>query len=102
MAAPTAWSFPAPAARRAPRSSAGAADATGLPTPVTIPASLEPGSPTVVIHAETGERVPHWSEYDVSHGDDARRAFMVRPAVRLEPDCNGTEAAHSRGGSSTK
>ena len=52
---------------------------------MTIEASLEPDSPTVLIEAETGTRVPHWAEYDVSH-DNERQAFMIRPAVRLEPD----------------
>ena len=59
---------------------------TGLPTPLTIEASLEPDAPTILINADTGERVPHWAEYDMSHANDARRAFMLRPAVRLEPD----------------
>jgi pimeloyl-ACP methyl ester carboxylesterase len=40
----------------------------------------------VLLNADTGERVPHWAEYDMTHSDDARRAFMIRPAVRLEPD----------------
>jgi len=62
------------------------ASVSGLPTPETIEASLEPDSPTVLIVAETGERIPHWAELDMSHGNSARRAFMIRPAVRLEPD----------------
>ncbi|WP_244923834.1 hypothetical protein [Enhygromyxa salina] len=59
---------------------------TGLATPVTIASSLGPDSPTILIDTSTGARVPHWAEYDVSHTDDSRRAFMIRPAVRLEPD----------------
>lgn len=62
------------------------ATTTGLPTPLTIEASLDPDCPTVVIDAETGERVPHWAELDMSHDDDARRTFMIRPAVRLDDD----------------
>jgi hypothetical protein len=62
------------------------ATTTGLPTPLTIEDSLADGSPTVLIEAETGARVPHWAELDMSHDNDARRTFMIRPAVRLEPD----------------
>jgi hypothetical protein len=56
-----------------------------LPDPLNIERSLEPGSPTVLIEAETLERVPHFSELDMSHDNDARRAFIVRPVVRLKP-----------------
>jgi hypothetical protein len=62
------------------------ATVTGLPTPITIEASLEPDSPTVVLDAETGERVAHFSELDVSHEDPDRRSFMIKPVVGLEPD----------------
>ncbi|PRQ04595.1 hypothetical protein [Enhygromyxa salina] len=58
----------------------------GLPTPITIEASLADDSPTIVLNADTGARVPHWAELDMSHGDDGRRAFMIRPAVRLDPN----------------
>ncbi len=57
---------------------------TGLPDPLTIARSLEPDSPTVLIDAATGERVPHFAELDMSHADDDRRAFMIRPVVRLK------------------
>lgn len=60
------------------------ATVTGLPTPDTIAHSLDPDCPTIVIEAETGARVPHWSELDVSHADDTTRAFMIRPVVRLK------------------
>jgi hypothetical protein len=62
------------------------ATTTGLPTPVTIEDSLAPSSPTVVINAETGERVPHFSELDMTATitDDNQRAFMIRPMMRLE------------------
>jgi hypothetical protein len=60
------------------------ATVTGLPTPLSIASSLEDGSPTVLIEADTGERVPHFSELDMSHADDARRAFIIRPVVRLK------------------
>lgn len=60
------------------------ATVTGLPDPRTIARSLAEDSPTVVIEAETGERVPHFAELDVSLPDDDRRAFMIRPVVRLK------------------
>lgn len=84
-------------------------DATtaGLATPDSIAASLAPDSPTVILNADTGERVPHWvdlDEYVVQaklRGDagesrpgfsierdigDLRReqALMLRPAIRLD------------------
>ncbi len=61
------------------------ATTTGLPTPVTIEDSLASGSPTVLLDAETLERVPHWAEFDMSHDDDERRAFLIRPAIQLDP-----------------
>lgn len=60
------------------------ATTTGLANPDTIASSLDDASPTVLIEADTGARVPHWSELDVSTKDDAHRAFMIRPAVRLK------------------
>jgi len=45
--------------------------------------SLEADSPTVLIDAGTGERVLHFAELDVQAPDDARRAFLIRPAIRL-------------------
>jgi hypothetical protein len=61
------------------------ATVTGLPTPLTIPASLEDDSPTVLIEAKTGKRIPHFSELDMTDGiSDDERAFIVRPVVRLE------------------
>src|SRR5687767_14689951 len=60
------------------------ATVTGLPTPLDIASSLEDGSPTVLIEADSGERVPHFSELDMSDTDDTRRAFIIRPVVRLK------------------
>lgn len=59
---------------------------TGLPTQDDIETSLTDASPTILIDAETGERVPHFSELDVSMVSDAEedRAFIVRPVVRLK------------------
>lgn len=61
------------------------ASTTGFPTPLTIERSLEDASPTVVINAETGERVPHFSELDVSMADaSAPQALIIRPVVALD------------------
>ncbi len=60
------------------------ASTTGLPTPLDIEASLDDDCPTVLIEAETGKRVPHFAELDVSTGDLTKRAFMIRPVVRLQ------------------
>lgn len=57
---------------------------TGLPDPLTIERSLAPDSPTVVIDAETGERVPHFAELDMSTTEDDRRVFIIRPVQRLK------------------
>ncbi len=83
------------------------ATTTGLATPNSIEASLEDDSPTVILNAETGERVPHWAELDEyvlvarqrNDADESRptftvprtleeiaeqQALMVRPAIRLD------------------
>lgn len=60
------------------------ATVTGLPRPDSIAHSLDDDCPTVVIDAETGERVPHFAELDMSHDDDTRRTFIIRPVVRLK------------------
>lgn len=56
----------------------------GLPDPMTIARSITQGSPTIVIDAETGEHVPHFTELDMSADDDSRRALMIRPVQRLK------------------
>jgi hypothetical protein len=58
------------------------AKTTGLPTQDTIEASLG-DSPTVLLEADTGKRIPHFSEIDRSGFRDEERAFMIRPVVRL-------------------
>ncbi|MEZ4453296.1 MAG: hypothetical protein R3B09_27785 [Nannocystaceae bacterium] len=55
---------------------------TGLPSPLTIELSMTPESPTIVLDAETGERLPHFTELDMSHADPARRTLLIRPVVR--------------------
>lgn len=39
---------------------------------------------TLLIHAETGERVPHFTELDVSLGEHDRQVLKLRPVVPLE------------------
>jgi hypothetical protein len=83
------------------------ATVTGLATPNTIEDSLDPDSPTVLLNAETGERVPHWVDRDewvvqakirVDANEDRpdftigrplgelreEQALMLRPAIRLD------------------
>lgn len=56
----------------------------GLVSPFSPEDSLLDGSLTVILDAETGERVPHFAELDMSHEDEERRALLLRPVVRLE------------------
>lgn len=56
----------------------------GLPSSANIDASLSADSPTILLDAETGERVPHWAEIDLSNKTDSHRTLMLRPAVRLK------------------
>lgn len=57
---------------------------TGLPSHLDFDASLADDSPTVLIDAETGEHIAHFSELDYSAIDPDRRTLMIRPAARLE------------------
>lgn len=50
--------------------------------------SLDPGSPTVLIDADTGERVLHWIEVDQTPealADPTRQVLFLRPAESLVP-----------------
>ncbi len=83
------------------------ATVTGLPTPDTIADSLLDDSPTVILNAQTGERLAHWVDLDeyvvqakirVDAGEDRpdfnidrtleelrqEQALMLRPAIRPE------------------
>lgn len=60
------------------------ATTAGLPTPLDIPRSITLDSPTLLIDAESGELVPHFSELDVGAKFPEDQAFMIRPAVRLK------------------
>jgi hypothetical protein len=57
---------------------------TGLPTQDDLERSLGPDSPTVIIEADTGARVPHFAELDMSSFGADKRALIVRPVVRLK------------------
>lgn len=45
--------------------------------------SLEDDHPTVLVDVATGERVLHFAEMDANTNDVARKATIIRPAVRL-------------------
>ena len=59
------------------------ATTAGLATPLDPKRSLDPDSPTVLLDAVTGERVPHYAEVDRSQGESDQRSFIVRPVVPL-------------------
>jgi hypothetical protein len=46
-------------------------------------ATLAATSPTLLIHADTGELVPHWVELDAMADDPRNQALILRPFVRL-------------------
>lgn len=56
----------------------------GLAGPDAIPASTEEDSLTVLLDAESGERIAHFAELDFTTGATDERALMIRPAARLE------------------
>ncbi|APR86645.1 Hypothetical protein A7982_11994 [Minicystis rosea] len=62
------------------------ATATGLPSQDDLEASLGADSPTILLDADTGERVPHFAEIDESliGEEPADHAFIIRPVVRLK------------------
>lgn len=62
----------------------GATD-TGLATADRIERSIEDDSPTVILDAETGERVLHIAETDHSTADLDRRTLLLTPGRSLEP-----------------
>jgi hypothetical protein len=58
-----------------------------LASPENIALSMTPSSPTVIIEADTGARVPHWTELDMSPTDNSAlstRSLIIRPAIRLK------------------
>ncbi len=58
--------------------------ASGLPPVTDMAASLRPDSPTVLLDAETGERILHFAELDAHATSDATRSLILRPGVRLK------------------
>ncbi len=71
-------------AGQAPMTHFPGATVQGLPTQDNIELSMTDESPTILIDAETKERIPHFAELDMSTESDDDRAFMIRPAVRLK------------------
>lgn len=47
--------------------------------------SLAEESAVVVLDAETGQRVPHWVEFDANAINDFTRLLIIRPATNLTP-----------------
>ncbi|MDG1480356.1 MAG: hypothetical protein P8R54_12235, partial [Myxococcota bacterium] len=41
-------------------------------------------SPILIIDADTGERIPHFAELDMSQDDDTQRMLMIYPATALD------------------
>jgi hypothetical protein len=58
-------------------------DASHTASVVAVERSLDGDSPTVLLDADTGERVLHFVELDAQATDDATRALMIRPGIRL-------------------
>jgi hypothetical protein len=60
------------------------ATVTGLPNENTLPLSITPTSPTILLNTRTGQLVPHIAELDMSTDDPSQQTFMLRPVVRLD------------------
>jgi hypothetical protein len=60
------------------------ATVTGLPTQDTLSTSITTSSPTLIMEADTGAFVPHFSELDVRTTDAAQQSFMIQPSIRLK------------------
>ena len=57
----------------------------GLPSHKDPSASLDPGSPIVLLDIDTGERAPCFAEVDANAKDPLRAALIIRPLARLRP-----------------
>lgn len=55
----------------------------GLPSLANLGRSLEADSPTVILDTETGQRIPHFAELDMSRADPDKITFIIRPVVAL-------------------
>lgn len=62
------------------------ATTAGLPNENTLASSVEAGSPTVLVDAETGRWIPHIAELDMHTDDDEDRAFIIRAFERLDDE----------------
>lgn len=60
------------------------ATGTEFAAPSDVAPSLAEDSPTILIAAETGERIPHFAELDLRAGQANQRAIHIRPVVRLD------------------
>lgn len=75
---------------QAPMTHLARASTDGCATPHDLERSLEDDSPTVLLEAETGRRVPHWVDVDTQTQNDGsddkpdQRLVMLRPAERLK------------------
>jgi hypothetical protein len=54
---------------------------SSLPPITDIARSLDDGSASVIVDADTGERWPHWAETDANTTDAERQGLFLRPAV---------------------
>lgn len=63
----------------------GGVSATGLPPYDDIAKSVAADSPIVLLDLDTMERAPFFAEIDMNAIDDAHRALIIRPMVRLQP-----------------
>ena len=59
-------------------------DASTVATSDDIARSVDATSPTVLLNAETGVKVPHWVEFDAATEDPADSTFIIRPAQSLD------------------
>lgn len=59
------------------------ATSAGLPTASAIERSLDDDCPTVLLDAETGERIAHFAELNAVASDPEKAELFIRPAARL-------------------
>jgi len=59
-------------------------EVSGAPAIDGIGASLEDGSPIVIVDEDTGDRHPFWAEMDANAESDAERTLILRPAINFE------------------
>jgi hypothetical protein len=59
------------------------ATAAGLADPTMLASTVEAGSPTILLNADSGELVPHFVDIDVST-DTEEKALLIRPGYVLE------------------